>query len=111
MDETLSSQLASAGGYVSEEDQVFSICNVLDGDYEFVVVIIQESGASVQELTHKLLVQEDWLKRRNSIMLVIPSTNVHNNVLSANNVQSLCINDQVHPRSTLVGITRHISHI
>lgn len=44
-------------------------------------------------------------------MLVIPSTNVHNNVLSANNVQSLCINDQVHPRSTLVGITRHISHI
>lgn len=71
----LASQLGSTGCFIGEEDQVFAICNGLDGEYDSVVVIEQEGGVFVQELTNKLLSQEGRLKRRNFSVSLLPSAN------------------------------------
>lgn len=72
----LSSMLASAGCTISEENQVLTLCNGIDGEYDSIVANIQEGYVSIQELTHRLLAQEGRLEKRSSAMALQSSTNV-----------------------------------
>lgn len=64
-----------ASSIVSKEDQILVICNGLHGDDDSIIATVQEGGASVQELTHKILTQEGRLERRNFGVHLLPIAN------------------------------------
>lgn len=72
----LSSQLTSVGCNVSEKDQIMTILNDLDREYDSIVTNVQEGHVTLQEVWHKFLSHESRLERRNMSVSSLPSVNL-----------------------------------